>query len=84
VIADKSKYKIEPLGDHDRAAFSCENALAKKAVKYGRVGFTLLGRMAVDARYKRFGVAGLALMNALKSGAPPDYTGASAARGTDF
>jgi len=23
VIADKSKYIIEPLGDHDRAAFSC-------------------------------------------------------------
>jgi predicted GNAT family N-acyltransferase len=23
VIADKSKYNIEPLGDHDRAAFSC-------------------------------------------------------------
>jgi predicted GNAT family N-acyltransferase len=23
VIADKSKYKIEPLGDHNRAAFSC-------------------------------------------------------------
>lgn len=23
MIADKSKYRIEPLGDHDRAAFSC-------------------------------------------------------------
>lgn len=26
MIADKSKYNIEPLGDHDRAAFSCGNA----------------------------------------------------------
>ena len=26
MIADKSKYNIGPLGDHDRAAFSCGNA----------------------------------------------------------
>jgi predicted GNAT family N-acyltransferase len=26
VIADKNKYNIEPLGDHDRAAFSCGNS----------------------------------------------------------
>lgn len=26
MIADRSKYNIEPLGDHDRAAFSCGNA----------------------------------------------------------
>jgi len=26
VIADKGKYNIGPLGDHDRAAFSCGNA----------------------------------------------------------
>ena len=40
--------------------------LAKKAGKYGRVGVTLLGRMAVDARYKGSGLGGLALMNALE------------------
>ncbi|MFZ0956889.1 MAG: GNAT family N-acetyltransferase [Candidatus Sulfotelmatobacter sp.] len=26
MIADKSKYNIEPLGEHNRAAFSCGNA----------------------------------------------------------
>ena len=118
MIADKSKYNIEPLGNHDRAAFCCGNAaldryireqasqdvkrrlasvfvitakddpknvlayytlssrelkleqlpaeVAKNAGKYGRVGVTLLGRMAVDASYKGTGLGGLALMNALE------------------
>jgi predicted GNAT family N-acyltransferase len=117
VIADKGKYKIEPLGDHDRAAFSCGNAsldryireqasqdvkrglasvfvitakddpkqilayytlssrelrldqlpeeIAKKAGKYGHVGVTLLGRMAVAEKYKGTGLGVLTLMNAL-------------------
>jgi predicted GNAT family N-acyltransferase len=117
VIADKSKYNIEPLGDHDRAAFSCGDAsldryireqasqdvkrglasvfvitakddpkqilayytlssrelkldqlpeeIAKKAGKYGHVGVTLLGRMAVAAKYKGTGLGALTLMNAL-------------------
>ena len=117
MIADKSKYNIEPLGDHDRAAFSCGNAsldryireqasqdvkrglasvfvitakddpkqilayytlssrelkldqlpeeIAKKAGKYGHVGVTLLGRMAVAEKYKRTGLGVLTLMNAL-------------------
>jgi len=117
VIADKGKYKIEPLGDHDRAAFSCGNAsldryireqasqdvkrglasvfvitakddpkqilayytlssrelrldqlpeeIAKKAGKYGHVGVTLLGRMAVAEKYKGTGLGALTLMNAL-------------------
>jgi predicted GNAT family N-acyltransferase len=117
VIADKSKYNIEPLGDHDRAAFSCGNAsldryireqasqdvkrglasvfvitakddpkqilayytlsgrelkldqlpeeIAKKAGKYGHVGVTLLGRMAVAEKYKGTGLGVLTLMNAL-------------------
>jgi predicted GNAT family N-acyltransferase len=116
VIADKSKYNIEPLGDHDRAAFSCGEAsldryireqasqdvkrglasvfvitakddpkqilayytlssrelkldqlpeeIAKKTGKYGHVGVTLLGRMAVAEKYKGTGGA-LTLMNAL-------------------
>ena len=117
MIADKSKYNIEPLGDHDRAAFSCGNAsldryireqasqdvkrglasvfvitakddpkqilayytlssrelkldqlpeeVAKKAGKYGHVGVTLLGRMAVAEKYKGTGLGALTLMNAL-------------------
>jgi predicted GNAT family N-acyltransferase len=117
VIADKSKYNIEPLGDHDRAAFSCGDAsldryireqaspdvkrglasvfvitakddpkqilayytlssrelkldqlpeeIAKKAGKYGHVGVTLLGRMAVAKKYKGTGLGALTLMNAL-------------------
>ncbi len=117
MIADKSKYNIEPLGDHDRAAFSCGNAsldryireqasqdvkrglasvfvitakddpkqilayytlssrelkldqlpeeIAKKAGKYGHVGVTLLGRMAVAEKYKGTGLGVLTLMNAL-------------------
>ena len=117
MIADKSKYNIEPLGDHDRAAFSCGNAsldqyireqasqdvkrglasvfvitakddpktilpyythssrelkieqlpdeLAKKAGKYGYVGVTLLGRMAVAENAKGTGLGALTLMNAL-------------------
>jgi predicted GNAT family N-acyltransferase len=117
VIADKSKYNIEPLGDHDRAAFSCGDAsldryireqasqdvkrglasvfvitakddpkqilayytlssrelkldqlpeeIAKKAGKYGHVGVTLLGRMAVAEKYKGTGLGALTLMNAL-------------------
>jgi predicted GNAT family N-acyltransferase len=118
VIADKSKYNIEPLGDHDRAAFSCGNAaldqyireqasqdikrglatvfvitakedlktilsyytlssrelmleqlpseIAKRAGKYGYVGVTLLGRMAVAEKCKGSGLGTLALMNALE------------------
>jgi predicted N-acetyltransferase YhbS len=117
VIADKSKYSIQPLGEHDRAAFSCGHAsldhylreqasqdvkrglasvfvitakddpgtvlayytlssrelkleqlppqIAKKAGKYGYVGVTLLGRLAVDEKYKGTGLGSLALMNAL-------------------
>jgi predicted GNAT family N-acyltransferase len=117
VIADKSKYNIEPLGDHDRAAFSCGDAsldryirdqasqdvkrglasvfvitakddpkqilayytlssrelkldqlpeeIAKKAGKYGHVGVTLLGRMAVAEQSKGTGLGALTLMNAL-------------------
>lgn len=117
MIADKSKYNIEPLGDHDRAAFSCGDAsldryireqasqdvkrglasvfvitakddpkqilayytlssrelkldqlpeeIAKKAGKYGHVGVTLLGRMAVAEKYKGSGLGALTLMNAL-------------------
>jgi predicted GNAT family N-acyltransferase len=117
VIADKSNYNIEPLGDHDRAAFSCGDAsldryireqasqdvkrglasvfvitakddpkqilayytlssrelkldqlpeeIAKKAGKYGHVGGTLLGRMAVAEKYKGTGLGALTLMNAL-------------------
>ena len=117
MIADKSKYNIEPLGDHDRAAFSCGDAsldryireqasqdvkrglasvfvittkddpkqilayytlssrelkldqlpeeIAKKTGKYGHVGVTLLGRMAVAEKYKGTGLGALTLMNAL-------------------
>ena len=117
MIADRSKYNIEPLGDHDRAAFSCGNPsldgyireqasqdvkrglasvfvitakdepkqilayytlssrelkldqlpkeIAKKAGKYGHVGVTLLGRMAVAEKYKGLGLGVLTLMNAL-------------------
>lgn len=117
MIADKNKYIIEPLGDHDRAAFSCgkesldryirEHAsqdvkrglatvfviaskdepkkvlayyslsnrelklsqlppeLARKAGKYGRVGVTLLGRLACDTSSKGSGIGGLALIDAL-------------------
>lgn len=117
MIADKSKYNIEPLGNHDRAAFSCgkpsldqyirERAsqdvkrglasvfvitakddpktilayytlssrelklgqllaeIAKKAGKYGYVGVTLLGRMAVSEKCKGMGLGALTLMNAL-------------------
>jgi predicted GNAT family N-acyltransferase len=117
VIADKSKYTIEPLGDHDRAVFFCGHAsldryireqasqdvkrglasvfvitaknrpdtvlayytlssrelkleqlppeIAKKAGKYGYVGVTLLGRLAVDEKCKGAGLGSLTLMNAL-------------------
>jgi predicted GNAT family N-acyltransferase len=117
VIADKTKYNIEPLGDHDRAAFSCGDAsldryireqasqdvkrglasvfvitakddpkqilayytlssrelkldqlpeeIAKKAGKYGHVGVTLLGRMAVAEKSKGTGLGALTLLNAL-------------------
>ena len=117
MIAVKSKYSIEPLGDHDRAAFSCgddsldryirEQAsqdvkrglasvfvitarddhkqilayytlssrelkldrlpeeIAKKAGRYGHVGVTLLGRMAVAEKYKGTGLGALTLMNVL-------------------
>ena len=117
MIADKSKYNIEPLGDHNRAIFSCGHAsldryireqasqdvkrglvsvfvvaakidrntvlayytlssrqltleqlppeIAKKAGKYGYVGVTLLGRLAVDEKCRGTGLGSLALMNAL-------------------
>lgn len=117
MIADKSKYNIEPLGDHDRAAFSCGDAsldryireqasqdvkrglasvfvitakddpkqilayytlssrelkldqlpeeIAKKAGKYGHVGVTLLGRMAVAENCEGTGLGALTLMTAL-------------------
>ena len=117
MIADNSKYNIEPLGDHDRAAFSCGDSsldryireqasqdvkrglasvfvitakddpkqilayytlssrelkldqlpeeIAKKAGKYGHVGVTLLGRMAVAEKSKGTGLGALTLMNAL-------------------
>jgi hypothetical protein len=117
VIAEKSKYNIEPLGDHDRAAFSCGDAsldryireqasrdvkrglasvfvitakddpkqilayytlssrelkldqlpeeIAEKACKYGHVGVTLLGRMAVAEKSKGPRLDALTLMNAL-------------------
>src|SRR5689334_13987631 len=117
VIADKSKYNVEPLGNHDRAAFSCGNAsldrylreqasqdvkrglaavfviaakdaprtmlsyytlssrelkidqlpaaIATKAGKYGYVGVTLLGRLAVNEKYKGQGLGALTLMSAL-------------------
>ena len=117
MIADRSKYNIEPLGHHDRAAFSCGNAsldryireqasqdvtrglaavfiitakdaprtilsyytlssrelrieqlpaeIAKKTGRYGYVGVTLLGRMAVAVSCKGMGLGALTLMNAL-------------------
>jgi len=117
VIADRSKYNIEPLGNHDRATFSCGQAdldryireqasqdakrglasvfvvtakddpkqilayytlssrelkleqlpeeIAKKAGKYGRVGVTLLGRMAVAENYQGTGLGALTLISAL-------------------
>ena len=117
MIADKSQYNIEPLGDHDRAAFSCGKAvldqyirerasqdvkrrlasvfvisaksdprvaiayytlssrelkttqlppeMEKKAGRYGRVGVTLLGRMAVAEKCKGIGLGSLTLMDAL-------------------
>ena len=117
MIADRSKYNIEALGDHDRAAFSCGNPsldrdireqasqdvkrrlasgfaitakndpkillayytlssrelklerlpseIAKKAGKYGHVGVTLLGTMAVAEKCKGTGLGALTLMNAL-------------------
>ena len=116
--ADKNKYNIEPLGQHDRAAFSCgkdaldrylrkqasqdvkrqlasvfvitakENPntvlayytltsrelkvdqlpleIAKKAGRYGYVGVTLLGRMAVSQNCKGTGLGALTLMHALE------------------
>lgn len=39
--------------------------LAKKAGKYGRVGVTLLGRMAVAEKCKGTGLGSLTLLNAL-------------------
>jgi predicted GNAT family N-acyltransferase len=39
--------------------------IAKKAGKYGHVGMTLLGRMAVAEKYKGTGLGVLTLMNAL-------------------
>lgn len=33
MIADKNKYNIEPLGDHDRAAFSCGNASLDRYIR---------------------------------------------------
>lgn len=117
MIADKSKYTIEPLGDHNRAAFSCGNSsldqyireqasqdvkrglasvfvitakddpkrvlayytlssrelklerlpseIARKAGKYGHLGVTLLGRLAVAETNKGTGLGSLALTNAL-------------------
>lgn len=117
MIADKNKYHIEPLGNHDRSAFSCghpaldhyirEQAsqdvkrglasvfvitakddpltilaystlssrelkleelppeMTKKAGKYGYVGVTLLGRMAVAENCKGTGLRVLTLINAL-------------------
>lgn len=118
MIADKSKYNIESLGNHEHAAFSCGNAsldqyireratqdvkrglatvfvitakddpktilsyytlssrelkleqlppeIAKKAGKYGYVGVTLLGRMAVSEKCKGTGLGALTLLNALE------------------
>ncbi len=118
MIADKSNYNIEPLGNHDRAAFSCGNlaldryireqasqdvkrglaavfviapkaspatiaayytlssrelktdtlpaGIAKKAGRYGCVGVTLLGRMAVNEKYKGTGLGTLTLISALE------------------
>jgi predicted GNAT family N-acyltransferase len=39
--------------------------IAKKVGKYGYVGVTLLGRMAVTEKYKGTGLGALTLMNAL-------------------
>jgi predicted GNAT family N-acyltransferase len=33
VIAEKSKYSIEPLGDHDRVAFSCGDASLDRYIR---------------------------------------------------
>jgi predicted N-acetyltransferase YhbS len=118
VIADKRKYNIEPLGDHDREAFCCGDTsldryireqasqdvkrrlasafvitartdprkvlayytlssrelhldqlppdMANKAGRYGRVGVTLLGRMAVTEEPKGTGLGSLSLINALE------------------
>jgi GNAT superfamily N-acetyltransferase len=118
VIADKNRYSIEPLSNHDRAAFSCGNSaldryireqasqdvkrglaavfvitaknaprtilsfytlssrelkiehlppeFAKKSGRYGYVGVTLLGRMAVEERWKGQGLGALTLMSALE------------------
>lgn len=118
MIADKRKYRIEPLKDHDRQAFSCGDAsldryireqasqdvkrrlasvfvitdrtdprkvlayytlssrelyldqlppdMTNKAGKYGRVGVTLLGRMAVTEGCKGTGLGSLTLINALE------------------
>jgi GNAT superfamily N-acetyltransferase len=118
VIADKNKYNVEPLSDHDRAAFLCGNPVldryireqasqdvkrglaavfvivakdaprailsyytlssrelkieqlppefAKRSGKYGYVGVTLLGRLAVDERYRGQGLGAFTLLNALE------------------
>lgn len=117
MIANKIKYTIEPLGDHDRAAFSCGNVsldqyireqasqdvkrrlasvfvitakddpkrvlayytlssrelnleqlpseIARKAGKYGHLGVTLLGRLAVAEKSRGTGLGSLALTSAL-------------------
>jgi predicted GNAT family N-acyltransferase len=116
--ADKSKYNIEPLGQHDRVAFLCgkesldryirEQAsqdvkrqlasvfvitareapntilayyslaskelkvdqlppeIARKTGKYGSVGVTLLGRLAVTNQCKGTGLGELKMMHALE------------------
>lgn len=117
MIADKRQYNIEPLGNHDRADFSCGKALLdqyirerasqdvkrrlasvfvvtakneprvvlayytlssrelktnqlppeiqKKTGRYGCVGMTLLGRMAVAEKCKGTGLGSLILLDAL-------------------
>jgi predicted GNAT family N-acyltransferase len=115
---DSPRSVIEPLGNHDRAAFCCDNAaldryirekasqdvkrglaavfvitardaprtilsyytlssrqlkieqlppeLAKKSGRYGYVGVTLLGRMAVHERWKGQGLGAFTLVSALE------------------
>jgi predicted GNAT family N-acyltransferase len=116
--ADKNKYKIEPLGQHNRAAFLCGKEfldryireqvsqdvkrqlagvfvitakeapntvlayyslsskelkvdrlppeILRKAGKYGSVGVTLLGRLAVANQCKGTGLGELTMMHALE------------------
>ena len=65
VITAKQVLAYYTLSRRELKCDQLPEEIAKKVGKYGHVGVTLLGRMAVTEKYKGAGLGALTLMNAL-------------------